>query len=41
MSPATRLKLVKFILFMWPVMPRWARVWAFLNDPDLNEIRDE
>ena len=35
LSPKYRQKLVNLILFLWPVMPLRARVWAFMNDGDL------
>lgn len=30
-----RQRLVNIILWLWPVMPFRARVWAFMNDGDL------
>lgn len=38
MSPQTRIRLkrraVALILLSWWAMPRRAKLWAFLNDPD-------
>lgn len=35
LHPKIRQKLVDLILFLWPIMPNSARVWAFMNDGEL------
>lgn len=30
-----RQRLVDLIVFLWPIMPTRAKVWAFMNDGDL------
>lgn len=31
---------VNCILWLWPVMPMRFRVWAFLNDGDIRDLRN-
>jgi hypothetical protein len=37
LTPYWRQKLVNFIIILWPVMPLRARVWAFMNDGELQD----
>jgi hypothetical protein len=40
MNPKWRQRLVDLIVALWPIMPNRARIWAFMNDGDLQDDAD-